>query len=134
VHRFGTLATARVGYSLQYSDQSLGNSQDVRNSGQQAARSGFASSEFTAHQLYAIVRTGPDFGRVALEGAVDSTDYVGNGVLRGAYRRTASLEGRYAITRGVSVLAQGGYEQQRFGGTPGIRVDGPIYAVARAST
>lgn len=129
VHRFGTLATARFGYSLQYSNQSLSDSNSVRNSSQQAARAGFADSEFTAHQVYGVVRTGPDFGRVALEGAVESTNYVGNGVLDGAYRRSATLEGRYAIRRDLFVLAEGGYEQQRYAGTPGFRVDGPIYSV-----
>lgn len=131
IQRFGTLATARVGYTLQQVNQSLTNNFDGQATGDRAlaARSGFQNSDFTAHQIYGVVRTGPDFGRLALEGTVDSTNYVGNGVLDGAYRRSASLETRYAIVRGVFLLLEGGYEQLRYSGTPGYRVSGPIYSI-----
>jgi uncharacterized protein (PEP-CTERM system associated) len=131
VQRFGDTATARVGYTLQQVNQSLVNTFDGRatGNGALAAGAGFQNSDFTAHQVYGVVRTGPSFGRLALEGSLDSTDYVGNGVLDGAYRRFASVEGRYAITRGVFILLGGGYEQLRYSGNPGYRVNGPTFTV-----
>lgn len=132
VQRFGTFATARVGYSMQYGRQGLpGSNVNERIAGTNltAAQAGFRNNEYTAHQFYAVMRSGPDFGRFAFEAGLDSTDYVGSGVLDGAYRRSASLEGRYAIMRGLYVLAEGGYEQQRYAGTPGLRISGPIYSV-----
>jgi uncharacterized protein (PEP-CTERM system associated) len=132
VQRFGSLATARIGYSMQYGRQGLSNSDAadrVAGTNLTAAQLGFANNEFTAHQVYAVIRSGPDFGRFAFEAGLDSTDYVGTGVLDGAYRRLASLEGRYAVTRDLFVLAEGGYESQRYAGTPGLQISGPIYSI-----
>ncbi|OYW08995.1 MAG: hypothetical protein B7Z53_03815, partial [Rhodospirillales bacterium 12-71-4] len=72
---------------------------------------------------------GPDFGRLALEGRLEATSYIGTGVLDDAYRRISTLQARYAILRGVAVLVEGGYEQQRYAGTPGVAIDEPIWAV-----
>lgn len=131
VHRFGDTATMQVGYAYQWVDQSgddpvLALQPDRFGSG---VRGGRAAQSFTAHEGYAVVRTGPNFGRLALEGRLQATAYDGDGVLDGAYRRLGSVEARYAILRGVSVLVMGGYEQQRFRGTPGIDISEPIWAV-----
>ncbi|NKE45422.1 hypothetical protein HB662_11600 [Roseomonas frigidaquae] len=131
VHRFGDTATAQIGYAFQYVDQSgddpvLALQPGLSTPGVQG---GTAAQSFTAHEGYAVVRTGPDFGRLAMEGRLEATSYIGDGVLDGAYRRLGSVEARYAILRGFSVLLQGGYEQQRFAGTPGIDIDEPIWSV-----
>lgn len=126
VHRFGDTATAQVGYAFQSVDQS---GSGLVPTAQPGVWAGNPGQSFTAHQGYAVVRTGPDFGRLAMEGRLDATSYVGDGVLDDAYRRFATLEARYAILRGVSVLAMGGWEQQRFGGTPGIDLNEPVWGV-----
>ncbi len=127
MQRFGDLVTVQAGYGFQYVDQ-----RSSAQAGQFSLTPGglpvFANQHFTAHEFYAVGRSGPDLGRLALEGRLNNTNYIGTGVLDGAYRREASIEGRYAIIRGVSALLEGGYEQQRYAGTPGIRIDGPIWA------
>lgn len=127
-HRFGDMLTVQAGYGFQYVDQST-------NAGQNQAVTtvnglpAFVAQHFTAHEVYAVGRTGPDLGRLALEGRLFNTQYIGTGVLDGAYRRSASVEARYALVRGLSALVEGGYEQQRYAGTPGLHIDGPIWSV-----
>ncbi|NKC30563.1 TIGR03016 family PEP-CTERM system-associated outer membrane protein [Falsiroseomonas selenitidurans] len=129
VHRFGDTATVQIGYAFQSVDQSGEDTRIGVQPGLDGAPLGNAAQSFTAHQGYAVVRSGPDFGRLALEGRLEATSYIGTGVLDDAYRRIGTLQARYAILRGVAVLVEGGYEQQRYAGTPGIAIDEPIWAV-----
>ncbi|MBU8536719.1 TIGR03016 family PEP-CTERM system-associated outer membrane protein [Falsiroseomonas tokyonensis] len=131
VQRFGDTATAQIGYAFQSVDQSGGDGALALQPGLagQGLRRGDVTQSFTAHQGYAVVRTGPDFGRLAMEGRLEATSYIGDGVLDGAYRRIGTVEARYAILRGVALLVEGGYEQQRFAGTPGIDISEPVWAV-----
>lgn len=126
-HRFGDMATVQAGYAFQYVDQST-----AAQRGQAATTinglPAFVAQHYTGHEVYAVARTGRDLGRFALEGRINNTQYIGTGVMDGAYRRAASVEARYAIVRGVAALVEGGYEQQRYAGTPGVRVDGPIWS------
>jgi uncharacterized protein (PEP-CTERM system associated) len=124
VHRFGDTATMQIGYAYMNVDQS-GNSL-VRGPNGQIFNVG---QSYEAHQGYAVVRTGPAFGRLALEGRLEATEYIGEGVLDGAYRRIGTVEARYAILRGLYVLGEIGYEQQKYGGTPGIDIDEPVWSV-----
>ncbi|WP_439596839.1 TIGR03016 family PEP-CTERM system-associated outer membrane protein [Falsiroseomonas sp.] len=126
VQRFGDTATAQIGYAFQSVDQSGGDGALALQPGLQR---GDVAQSFTAHQGYAVLRTGPDFGRLAMEGRLEATSYIGDGVLDGAYRRIGTVEARYAILRGVALLVEGGYEQQRFAGTPGIDISEPVWAV-----
>jgi len=127
LHRFGELGTLQAGYAFQSVTQdSQGSSEGLFTPGGQRF---FADQDFTAHALYAVARSGPAFGRFALEARLSSTDYDGTGVLDGAHRRSGTLEVRYAITRSIAVLAEGGYESLRYGGTPGFRLDEPVWGV-----
>jgi uncharacterized protein (PEP-CTERM system associated) len=124
VQRFGDTATLQVGYGYLNVDQS-GNS-IVRAPNGQVFNVG---QSYEAHQGYAVIRTGPAFGRLALEGRLEATEYIGEGVLDGAYRRIGTVEARYAILRGLYVLGEVGYEQQKYGGTPGVDIDEPVWSV-----
>jgi uncharacterized protein (PEP-CTERM system associated) len=124
VQRFGDTATLQVGYGYLNVDQS-GNSLVQGPNGQFFS----VGQSYEAHQGYAVVRTGPAFGRLALEGRLEATEYVGEGVLDGAYRRIGTVEARYAILRGLYVLGEIGYEQQKYGGNPGIEIDEPVWSV-----
>jgi hypothetical protein len=131
MHRFGDVATVQAGYAFQSVQQSLVGGGSVVPSSTLSAfgPSSFGNDRFTAHALYGVARTGPRFGPLALEGRVVSTDYDGTGVLENAYRRSATLEGRYFITRRFALLAEGGYEMQRYSGTPRFELSEPIWSV-----
>ena len=125
LQRFGDLAIVQLGYAFQSVDQ-----QTVGSGAPAVAPNGqrfFSNQSFIANELFGVARTGQAFGRLALEARVVSTDYDGTGVLRGAYRRQASVEGRYALTSWLALLGDGGYTSQRYAGTPGFRLDGPIW-------
>lgn len=126
-HRFGDMLTVQAGYAFQYVDQSTDAGRNQPGTTVNGLPT-FVAQHFTAHEFYAVGRTGPDLGRLAFEGRLNNTEYVGTGVLDGAYRRAASVEARYAIIRGVAALVEGGYEQQRYAGTPGVHIDGPIWS------
>lgn len=124
VHRFGGLATAQVGYSYQYFSTE-GSNAFLPGSTQPF----FTSQETNAHQGYAVFRTGEDFGRLALESRTVGTVYESNGVLSGAHRLFTSVQARYSVTREIAVLVEGGYEDQRYGGTRPISIEGPVWSV-----
>ncbi|MBO1076783.1 TIGR03016 family PEP-CTERM system-associated outer membrane protein [Roseomonas marmotae] len=133
IHRFGGLATVQVGYALQHvSQDSIGSQVNVpllpgvpRN---------FSDQRFTANEIYGVVRTGEDFGRVALEGRGQATEYDGTGVLDNAYRRLIAVEGRYAINRYISLLGEIGYEAQRYSGFPPFEISEALWSVGTKLT
>lgn len=127
LHRFGELGTLQAGYAFQSVSQGTrgATSALLTPTGERL----FATQDFTAHALYAVARTGPAFGRFAFEGRLSSTDYDGTGVLDGAWRRSGSVEARYAITRAIAVLGEIGYESLRYGGLPGFRLEEPLWGV-----
>ena len=126
VQRFGDIATLQVGYGFQAVQQSLGGGAvtAVTPTGQVF----FSDTHYVANSGFATLRTGPNFGRLAMEARLVSTDYSGNGVYDGAYRRVAVAEARYAITRQLAVLAEGGYEMQRYSTIPRFELSEPIWA------
>ena len=132
LHRFGDLATVQVGYAFQSVNQELaGGSTSLTTPGGQRI---FTNQRFTANEGFAVARTGPAFGRLALEARLVSTDYDGTGVLRAAYRRNAVVEARYSVTGWFALLADGGYTSQRYAGTPGLRLDEPIWGAGARFT
>lgn len=132
LRRFGSLGSLQVGYALQQVTQDIGGdgSGALTANGQRL----FSDQDFTGHEVYAVARSGEDFGRLGFEGRLSAIEYDGTGVLDGAYRRIAVLETRYAVTRAVAVLVEGGYEQQRYGGTPGIEISEPVWALGTRLT
>ena len=89
LHRFGELASLRLGYNFQYTNLGTASS----------AATGLPSQDTTTNNLYAVTRTGEDFGRLALQSTLSATRYSANiGALNGAHRDTALLEARYALT------------------------------------
>lgn len=122
LHRFGELATARAGYAFRQSGEF----------GQSAALPGqtqpfFTGGGFIAHEGYGILRSGEDWGRFAFEARSVNTVFEGDGIYSGAHRTTHALQGRYALTREIAVLAEGGYEDQRFNGIQPFVVQGAIW-------
>ena len=127
LHRFGDAATVQAGYSFQSVQRSrVGDDATLP---LPAGLGTFGNDRFIAHSIYGVARTGQRFGPLALEGRVVSTDYDGTGVLDNAYRRSATVEARYFITRRVALLAEGGYETQRYSGTPRFQLSEPVWSV-----
>jgi uncharacterized protein (PEP-CTERM system associated) len=116
VQRFRGLATARVGYVLNYVNQNRADRNAPLPTDQLA--SSFTPSEYTSHQGYITVRTGEDFGRYAGQATVSNTEFVGSGLYEGAFRRLALLENRYSITRAIAVVGDIGVEAQKFNTVP----------------
>lgn len=126
VHRFGGLATARLGYTYSYVNQEQADQKGQVLVGQQ--RVGFTPSEYSSNQGYLVVRTGEDFGRLAMQGSISGTSYIGNGIYDGAYRNFVNLETRYAITRTIAGLVEIGYEDIYFNTTPRTEISGITWA------
>lgn len=129
VHRFGSTATAQLGYAFIYSQQE-GTSQFQPN----ATLPSFNNQDYIANRGYLVIRSGEDFGRLALQGRLDGTAYSGTGVYDGAHNYVAALEGRYAITRGIAVLLEGGYEDIAYGGTNPNEIKDAIWSVGARFT
>lgn len=124
VRRLGNFATMQLGYGWRYLSQD-GNT--TRAAG--AAQPFFASEQTTTHEGFGILRTGDYFGRLAFESRTIATVYDSNGALAGAHRYSSSLQARYGITRSLAGLLEGGYEDQKYGGTTPFSVQGPIWSV-----
>lgn len=120
-YRFGSTATAQVGYSLQYSEQGWA---DFNNTGTAGS-----PANFLAHRGFAVVRSGEDFGRLALQARVDGIRYVGDGIYDGAHRFISALEVRYAITHSIALLGEIGYQSESFSGTNPINIEDAIWSV-----
>jgi uncharacterized protein (PEP-CTERM system associated) len=127
VQRFGSAATVQAGYSFQYSSQ---NFTDFSQSSPDFGQSSPGSAEnYMAHRGFAVVRSGEDFGRLALQARVDGTKYVGNGIYDDAHRFVTALETRYAILRSVALLGEIGYENQEYSGTNPFSISDAIWSV-----
>jgi uncharacterized protein (PEP-CTERM system associated) len=109
VYRLGSAASLQAGYSFQYSQQ------NSANFGQ--SNSNNLAANYTANRGFAVLRSGEDLGRLALQARVDGNWYAGNGIYNGAYRFVTALETRYAILRSVAVLGEIGYESLAYSGT-----------------
>ena len=125
--RFGDLATVQAGYAFQSVSQQIG--ANASGAFTPTGQRFFSNQDFIAHEVYGVARTGADFGRLALEARVTSTDYDGTGVLRNAFRRLGTIEARYAVTRQVAVLGEVGYGTQRYAGRPGFSLAEPVGAL-----
>lgn len=124
LYRFGSIATSLVGYTYQYGRQG-GQSRSLVPGGP-----AFTSpQDFSSHTGFVAVRTGDDFGPVAVEARATGTSYDGTGVLDGASRALGIVEGRYAFSRSVIAIGEIGYEKQEYGGVPPILIEGVIGAV-----
>lgn len=123
VHRFGSFATAQIGYVFQYSAQDGSTRFDPG-----ATQPVFENQDYIANRGYAVVRTGEDFGRLALQARVDGTAFSGTGVYDGAHAFITTIEARYSILPSVAVLLEGGYENISYAGTNPEKVSDAVWS------
>lgn len=121
VHRFGSAASMQVGYSFLYARQ---NAADFSQSGLDGS-----GANYTGHRGFAVLRSGEDLGRLALQARVDSTWFIGDGIYDGSRYFVTALEARYSIMRSVAVFGEVGYEKQKIAGTNPLNINGPIGSV-----
>jgi uncharacterized protein (PEP-CTERM system associated) len=125
IQRWGSMATSIIGYRFAYS-RSDGDTFQPVPGGPQAS----SDSDLVTNSGFAAIRTGEDFGRLALEARVSGTLYTGGGdVTDGAERALGLVEARYVIIPSVSALGEIGYEHLDFGGLTPYRVDGMVWGV-----
>ena len=124
IHRFGSTATAQLGYVFQYSAEE-GTSQFQPG----ATLPSFNNQDYIGNRGYLVVRSGEDFGRLALQGRVDGTAFSGTGVYDGAHVFVTALEARYSFTPTIAVLLEGGYENIEYAGTNPDRISDAIWSV-----
>lgn len=132
VQRFGGLATARLGYVYQYVDQDRVDQNAPRPVGQ--LPNSFTPSQFSSHQGYLVVRSGEDFGRLAMQGTLSGTTFEGGGIYEGAYKNIGLVETRYSITRTIAALVELGYETQKFNTVPATDISDVVWAVGTRLT
>ncbi|SEP50588.1 uncharacterized protein, PEP-CTERM system associated [Rhodospirillales bacterium URHD0017] len=121
VHRLGSAATVEAGYSFQYAAQNSGSFTQ--------SNSLSAPENYVANRGFAVVRSGEDFGRLALQARADGTKYAGNGIYDDAHRFITALETRYAILHSVALLGEIGYENQEYSGTNPFSISDAVWSV-----
>jgi len=129
-HRFGGWGTGVLAYSVA---QTL---QDSATGTNGLANNGFGNQAFygstgnlTTQQERASFTTGENLGRINDTVTLSATQYDGVNTYRGAYRNEVTNTAAYAVTRAVTALATIGYQDLRYGGTPGYRYSGPLWNV-----
>jgi len=124
VQRFGDLATAQIGYTYRYSNQT-GTTAFLPGS----ATPYFRSNENSTNSAYAAIRTGPAFSRWAFQAGAVTFESSGSGALGGSHGTRAVAEARYAITPQIAVSVDGGYDNETYKGTTPFKVEAPIWGV-----
>ena len=142
--RFGGWGTGRVGYSFLRTLQDTNNQtnysqivgqtqlqQTFNNSGfgNQAgiANQGITGNLTTQRERASFV-TGENLGRFNVITVAEAVQYNGAGAYHNAYRNRLTVDLGYAISRTVTVIAGTGYQDIRYTGTPGYRVNEPIWS------
>ncbi|MBX9699974.1 MAG: TIGR03016 family PEP-CTERM system-associated outer membrane protein, partial [Acetobacteraceae bacterium] len=111
VQRFGGFGTTNIGYAYRWVDQT----------GSRAFAPGSSTPFFTsrttqANQIWAVFRSGEDFGRLLWSVRLIGSVFTGGGVYNDAHQYTASFQSSYAVNRWLAVLGEIGYEDARFSG------------------
>jgi len=131
-HRFSGWGTGRVGYSVARTIQNARNGQNTLDANQTflANNNAFgATGNLTTQRERASFVTGENLGRVNDVAVLEAVQYSGAGPCRGAHRNQLTNDVGYAVTRTITVLAGFGYQDLRFSGTPGTRINEPIWSV-----
>ena len=157
-HRFSGWGTGRVGYSflrtlqdsnnqtnynrftgqtqLQQAFNTSGGNQGFGNQGfgnqgfgnQGIGNQGITGNLTTQRERASFI-TGENLGRFNFITAAEAVQYSGAGAYHNAHRNQLTIDGGYAVSRTVTVIAGTGYQDIRFTGTPGYRLSEPIWSV-----
>ncbi|MDO8961388.1 MAG: TIGR03016 family PEP-CTERM system-associated outer membrane protein [Methylophilus sp.] len=121
-HNFGDWGSFRAAHAYSVTNQQ---GQGLRNASPFAPA--LASGNTSTQTTDASFTSGQEFGRYNFTFATNRTKFNGVGVLKNALRSSTTLDMGYALTRTVTLLAQVGHQEIRYGGTRPIRVSGMIW-------
>lgn len=121
-HSFGDWGSVRATHAYSLTNQQ---GQGLRNTSPFAPA--VASGDTSTHTTNDSFTSGQEFGRYNFTLATNRTQFNGVGVLKNALRASTTLDMGYALTRTVTLLAQLGHQEIRYGGTNPIRVSGVIW-------
>ena len=130
--RISGWGTARIGYSLAETRQNSPRNQDTLNANQAVLfnNTGIgAVGNLLTQRERASFATGENFGRINNVATAEAIQYSGDGAYKGAHRNQLANEIGYAVTRTITALAGVGYQDLRFGGSPGVRISEPLWSV-----
>ncbi len=129
-HRFRGWGTARVGYSLARTVQSGYGNQNTLNTNQAfLLNNGFgATGNLTTQRERGSFVTGENLGRFNDIVVAEAVQYNGVGAYRGAHRNQLTNDVGFAVTRTITALAGFGYQDLRYSGLPGVRINEPIWS------
>jgi uncharacterized protein (PEP-CTERM system associated) len=126
-HHFGGDATVRVGYRVRQSSIS---GRDAFAEG--SNRPFFSGQDFVAHEGFAAIRSGVDWGPFAYFAQTSNTVYEGSGIYEDAHRYIHTLQLRYSLTRELAAVVDGGWQDERYGGQRPFVIQDPIWRFAPA--
>ena len=121
-HTFGDWGSFRAAHAYSLTSQQ---GQGLRNSSPFAPA--VAAGDTSTQTTDASFTSGQEFGRYNFTLATNRTQFNGVGVLKNALRASTTLDMGYALTRTVTLLAQVGQQEIRYGGTNPIRISGMIW-------
>ncbi len=131
-HRFAGWGTGRIGYSVARTIQGSRGNQNTAGANDILLlnNNGFGvPGNLTTQRERASFVTGENLGRVNDIVVLEAVQYSGGQLYRGAHRNQVTNDVGYAVTRTITALAGFGYQDLRFGGTPGVRINEPIWSV-----
>ncbi len=128
VHRFGTLGTGEIGYSIEQTVQTGSETFGVSPNFALSPLFPVPSNQRTTTQnAHAAFVTGEALGRYNGTALASVTHFDGQGVLANAHRDIFSIDNGYAITRTITLLATGGYENIQYAGTAPLHISDAIW-------
>ncbi len=130
--RIGGWGTARVGYSYARTLQDQQDPNRANTFNQSSFNNvGFgATGNLTTQRQRASFASGENLGRFNSLTVVEAIQYSGGiATYRGAYRNQLNEQLGYAVTRVFTAIGGIGYQDIKFGGTPGYRVNEPTWNV-----
>lgn len=129
-HRFHGWGMARVGYSLARTVQNgYGNQTNLNTNQAFLLNNSFgATGSLTTQRERGSFVTGENLGRFNDIVVAEAVQYSGIGAYRGAHRNQLTNDIGFAVTRTITALAGFGYQDLRFSGIPGIRINEPIWS------
>jgi hypothetical protein len=136
IQRFGDLGLAQLGYTLSYFGTQGSRAFLPSPVGATGTPAPFFTTQDTISNTgYAVFRTGDAFGRFGAEWRTTGTVFSGSGtVLSGGHRLISTVQTSYSITRQLAVLVEAGYENQHYGGSQPLDIDGPVWSVGARFT